>query len=222
MLWSAAMSELPERTLLGLHGSLMAHLPALPRDAQILDIGCGSGAWLDRLAGAGFSNLHGIDQDIEQFRCQRATCSRANLDHDNLSLGARRFDLITAIELVEHLENPGRLYKHIGDHLAPGGFALVTTPNIHSLVSRLRHLLTGRLGQFDDKGDPTHLAPVLLLGLERILPRYGLKIVKRWGHPERGSVAYRKPLVFAATILGRFLSDELPGDGMCVLIQHEA
>jgi 2-polyprenyl-3-methyl-5-hydroxy-6-metoxy-1,4-benzoquinol methylase len=214
------MNELVEKTLPRLHSSLIAHVPQIPRDAQILDIGCGSGAWLDRLASAGFSNLHGIDQDIEQFRCARATCSKADLDHDDLALGARRFDLITAIELIEHLENPGRLYKHIRDHLAPGGFALVTSPNIHSLVSRLRHLVTGRLGQFDDKSDLTHITPLLLVGLERILPRYGLKIVQRWGHPEHGSVAYRKPLVMASRLLGLVLPDEIPGDLLCVLIQR--
>jgi 2-polyprenyl-3-methyl-5-hydroxy-6-metoxy-1,4-benzoquinol methylase len=216
------MGDLVEKTLPGLHGSLIAHVAGLRRDAQVLDIGCGSGAWLERLADAGFSSLHGIDLDIEQFRCARATCSRADLDRDDLALGGRQFDLITAIELVEHLENPGRLYKHIREHLAPGGVALVTTPNIHSLVSRLRHLVTGRLGQFDDKSDPTHVTPLLLVGLERILPRHGLRIVERWGHPERGSLAYRKPLVLAAQLLGAVLPDDVPGDLLCVLIQRAA
>jgi 2-polyprenyl-3-methyl-5-hydroxy-6-metoxy-1,4-benzoquinol methylase len=216
------MSELVERTLPGLHSSLIARVPQIRRDAQVLDIGCGTGAWLDRLANAGFTNLHGIDLDTDQFRCARATCSKANLDHDDLALGGRKFDLITAIELVEHLENPGRLYKHIRDHLAPGGYALVTTPNIHSLVSRLRHLITGHLGQFDDKSDLTHIMPLLLVGLERILPRHGLKLVERWGHPEGGSLAYRKPLVLAAKMLGVVLPDEVPGDLLCVLIRHAA
>jgi 2-polyprenyl-3-methyl-5-hydroxy-6-metoxy-1,4-benzoquinol methylase len=215
------MTDLAERTLPGLHSSLIAHLPNIPRDAQILDVGSGTGAWLDRLADAGFSNLHGIDRDTDQFRCARATCSKADLDRDDLALGARRFDLITAIEIVEHLENPGRLYKHIGERLAPGGSALLTSPNIHSLVSRLRHLVTGRLGQFDEKGDGTHVTPLLLLGLERILRRYGLQIVRRWGYPERGSFAYRKSFVVAADLLMNFLPNEVPGDVLCVLIQRE-
>jgi 2-polyprenyl-3-methyl-5-hydroxy-6-metoxy-1,4-benzoquinol methylase len=216
------MSELVERTLPGLHGSLIARLPPIQRDAQVLDIGCGTGAWLERLADAGFSNLHGIDQNVDDFRCARATASKANLDHDDLALGGRRFDLITAIEVVEHLENPGRLYTHIRELLAPGGYALLTTPNIHSLVSRLRHLVSGRLGQFDEKGDPTHITPLLLVGLERILSRHGLEIVQRWGHPERGSIAYRKPLVAVAQLLGLVLPDDVPGDILCVLIRRAA
>jgi 2-polyprenyl-3-methyl-5-hydroxy-6-metoxy-1,4-benzoquinol methylase len=215
------VDPLGERTLLGLHESLIAHLPAsIRRDAPVLDIGCGTGAWLERLASAGFSSLHGIDQDVTAFGCSRATASKANLEEDDLALGERRFDLITCIEVVEHLENPGRLYRHVRRLLAPGGYFLMTTPNIQSLVSRLRHLLTGKLGQFDEKGDPTHIAPLLLLGLERTLPRHGLELAQLWGYPASGSIAYRKEIVLLAGVLRCFLPDDVPGDVLCMLIQH--
>src|SRR5215471_6432861 len=131
-----------------------------------------------------------------------------------------KFQLISAIEVIEHLENPGRLYALAQRHLAADGYMLLTTPNIHSLVSRLRHLLTGRLGQFDAKGDQTHVSPLLLDGVERILPRYGLEIARRWGYPAKSSILYRRPLRVVSRILSVVLPDRIPGDTLCLLLRR--
>jgi SAM-dependent methyltransferase len=210
---------LTERTLQGLHGHLIARLPSLPRDAAILDVGCGTGAWLKRLSEDGFTNLWGIDRDLDGLGFAAATTAAADLDQDQLPFGDRKFDLITAIEVIEHLENPGRLYRLLSQYLKSTGVALVTTPNIHSLNSRMRHLLTGKMGQFDEKGDPTHIIPVLLDGVERILPRYGLKLVARWGYPEDGSsLLYRRPLRILSRALRLVLPDAIPGDALCFIV----
>jgi SAM-dependent methyltransferase len=204
----------------GLHEHLLARLPPLSRDAPILDVGCGTGAWLQRLADAGYTNLRGIDQDISAFGCKGAIAAEADLDQDGLPFPEQRFALITAIEVIEHLENPGRLYRLAQRQLQPGGYLLLTSPNIHSLVARVRHALTGNLGQFDEKGDPTHIMPLLLTGVERIAPRYGLEIVKLWGYPEAGSIVYRRALWLAARVLGTFIPDRVPGDALCILLRR--
>jgi SAM-dependent methyltransferase len=213
-------TALTERTLPGLHATLIAHLPALAADAPILDVGCGTGAWLRRLSEAGFRNLFGVDQDLGGFGFPGATVARYDLDGDGPPFGDQRFNLVSAIEVIEHLENPGHLYRLAQRYLVEGGHLLLTTPNIHSLVSRLRHLITGELGQFDAKGDQTHVAPLLLAGAERLLPRYGLTMVGRWGYPERGSIVYRRPLALAAQILGTLLPDHVPGDALCLLLRR--
>lgn len=212
-------ASLTERTLQGLHAHLIGRLPALPRDAAILDVGCGTGAWLKRLSDEGFTNLWGVDQDLQGLAFSGATTKVADLNSDDFPFSDRRFDLITAIEVIEHLENPGRLYRLLSQVLQPSGVALVTTPNIHSLVSRVRHLLTGKVGQFDEKGDQTHIIPVLLDGVERILPRYGLTLKARWGYPEdEVSLLYRRPLRLATRALRLVLPDPVPGDALCLLI----
>lgn len=213
---------LTERTIAGLHESLVRALPPLDRQTPILDIGCGTGAWLERLAGQGFSNLHGTDLDVAQFQTQKATCSAANLDRDDLGLGDRRFGLISAIEVIEHLENPGRLFFHVSQSLTPDGWFLLTTPNIHSVNCRLRFLLTGNLKSFDAKGDPTHIYPVLLTALNRILPRYSLQIVQRWGYPERGSLISRWSTRLASLVLEQVLPEDVPGDTLCLLIRRSS
>lgn len=210
-----------ERTKQGLHAALIEELPPVAAEASILDIGCGTGAWLERLADLHFSNLYGVDLDLQQVKSERAKIFQLNLDQDEIpSFGIEQFDLITAIELIEHLENPGRLFFHISTLLKPDGYILLTTPNIHSLIARLRFLLSGQLRGFDEKGDPTHIYPVYLKCLKRILLRYDLEIVKISTYPKRGSITSRKALMLAAHILSFLLDDELSGDNLFLLIRR--
>lgn len=212
-------NQLLERTIPGLHEALIQSLPNLSYDTPILDIGCGSGAWLDRLASKGFYCLHGIDQDTAQFQTKKATCSQANLDYDDLGLGEQKFGLITAIEVIEHLENPGRLFYHVNRYLQPQGYCLITTPNIHSVGSRLRFLITGNLKSFDAKGDSTHIYPVLLTALNRVLPRYSLSIVQKWGYPTKGSLVSRQSTQIITNFFELLFPNSDPGDTLCLLIQ---
>jgi 2-polyprenyl-3-methyl-5-hydroxy-6-metoxy-1,4-benzoquinol methylase len=213
--------RLVERTVAGLHDSLVLRLPKMNFATPVLDIGCGTGAWLDRIASLGYSQLHGVDYDPSQFGSQKATCSQANLDQDDVTLDGRKYGLITAIELIEHLENPGRLFMLVSKHLDGNGYFLMTTPNIHSVACRLKFLLTGKLSSFDEKGDPSHIYPVLLTSLQRVLPRYSLKIVKKWGYPAEGSLVYRYPAVLISSLLGVFLPNQDRGDTLCLLMQKQ-
>lgn len=215
------MTNLRERTISGLHDSLINALPAPSSVMSVLDIGCGTGAWLDRLANHGFTNLYGIDLDVEQFGTDKATCSQANLDFDDLGLNGKEFDLITSIEVIEHLENPGRLLYHISNHLSPTGIFLLTTPNIHSVSCRLKFLLRGKLASFDEKGDPTHVYPVLLTSLNRVLPRYSLEIYKQWGYPLQGSHIYQAWTRAITSLVQNFVPNTVPGDTLCLLIKRK-
>jgi SAM-dependent methyltransferase len=221
---SAASCTLEERTIVGLHEFLLEKVKALPNlsiDTPILDIGCGSGAWLDRLARSGFRTLYGLDRDTSQVGTVHATCTEADLDiATDLGLSDRKFGLITAIELVEHLENPGRLFFHIARHLSDEGVFLMTTPNIHSVICRLRFLLTGKLKLFDEKGDEGHVFPVLLASLYKILPRYRLMITHKWPYPVNGrSIISRPTLKAIAGVLELILPNSDPGDILCLMMR---
>lgn len=217
------MSEnrLHERTIGGLHNALTRELPPMSFGTPVLDIGCGTGAWLERLYGMGFKNLQGIDQDTSHFKSVNASCLQVDLNHDEVNLDDRKYGLITAIEVVEHLENPGRLFSLVSTLLDENGYFLLTTPNIHSVACRLRFLMTGKLASFDEKGDPTHIYPVLLTTLERLLPRYSLKIIKKWGYPRKGSLIYRNSAVLLSSLIGVFVPNKERGDTLCCIIQKQ-
>jgi hypothetical protein len=145
------------------------------------------------------------------------------LDTDYLDLGGTKFELITAIEVIEHLENPGRLLSAVATYLDDDGYFLMTTPNIHSLLCRFRFFVTGQLKQFDSKGDQTHIYPVLLAALSRVLPRYQLEIASQWWYPENGaSITSRSSLKLAVAVLRALLPDDVPGDVLCLLMHRRA
>jgi SAM-dependent methyltransferase len=173
---------------------------------------------MKRLQKSGFTNLTGLDADLSGFGVEGVRVIQGDIDLEDVGLGDEKFSLITAIEVIEHLSNPGRLLSHASKHLASGGILVVTTPNMHSITARLRFLLSGRLGQFDEKGDPTHVAPVLLSGFERLLERYDLVLLKRWGYPQSGSVVFRRELAMAGRFLRAILPEEVPGDVLCMQI----
>lgn len=214
-------TPLTERAVPGLHESLLARLPpGLSRDARILDVGCGTGAWLDRLRRLGFSNLHGIDADIAQVSCEGASIAQADLNHPDRWPVTGRFRLITAIEVIEHIENVGVFLDRAGEYLEDDGYLLITTPNVESLAARLRFLLLGELKQFDSIGDQTHVFPVLLTTVSRILERRRLRIVQRWGHPADGHTVTSRWWVNAmARVLRSFLRESTPGDNLCLIVQ---
>jgi 2-polyprenyl-3-methyl-5-hydroxy-6-metoxy-1,4-benzoquinol methylase len=224
--------HLPELTLPGLHEELLKRileLPDISSETSILDLGCGSGAWLARLAGRGFKSLHGIDnQSFVPFPARSelpVTFTQADLDNDpDLHLGEAKFGLITAIEVIEHVHNPGRLLRAVSSHLSDKAYFLLTTPNVHSVRARLRFALTGKLAGFDPTNvaaQLTHLYPLFVTCLDRLLPCYGLKTYTRWSFPaDRGGGTRCLPRLMA-DFCSMILPNEYPGDTLCVLIRRD-
>jgi SAM-dependent methyltransferase len=206
-----------ERTPGGLHEFLFAGIADLPRTGGVLDLGAGTGAWLKRLRSEGFEDCVGIEGYVEPLRDDDDLTSgiiAADLGDPTLDLG-RQFGLITCIEVIEHLYNPGNLLALIGRHLAPGGVALITTPNIQSLAQRLKFALTGRFAHFEPRNgsDPTHVQPLLLETWTGMLPGNGLRLAEHSTFPPRtpGPTAGRL-LTVATAVLSPVLKDALPGE----------
>ena len=216
--------DLTELTLAGLHEALLAKLAGIDSQTPILDLGCGSGAWLARLSRHGFTNLRGVDNGsmVPVAAGAGYICSQADLDHQDLGLGDAKFGLITAIEVLEHVHNPGHLLDHVRRHLAADGYFLLTTPNVHSVRARVRFAVTGKLAGFDRTNvpfEPTHIYPVFITCLDRLLPRYGLETVERWTYPPVGGSGSRLAARMAAALLASVLPNQYPGDLLCVLVR---
>jgi SAM-dependent methyltransferase len=64
---------------------------------------------------------------------------------------AAEFDAITCVEGIEHLENPWHVAREFRRVLKPGGFVVVTTPNVMGSESRLFFFLTGNHVYFTEE-----------------------------------------------------------------------
>ncbi len=216
---------LVERSNAGLHLHVAKRVAHLDKDrcARILDLGCGTGAFLTRLHAEQHTELNGVDIKRPDFDMPGIIFSEADLDSGKLEYEDNSFDIITSIEVFEHIENIGMLLKEISRILKPEGTLLITTPNVHSIEARLRFLLLGKMKQFDELSDPTHIFPIFLFSFERLLKRHSLKILTLGFFPEDGSSPTTNAPLRILTAMTRMAGLRgLPaGDHLSLAIGHE-
>ncbi len=101
-----------------------------------LDLGCGTGAGLRKLERDGRRVL-GLDlrpEGLAATRRQRPECWLVQADADSLPLGDATVDLITALDVLEHVDDRAALAE-IRRVLRPGGVAVLTVPALQWLWS---------------------------------------------------------------------------------------
>jgi SAM-dependent methyltransferase len=96
------------------------------RDARILDVGCGSGKLLQRMATLGFRNLSGVDPFLpeETSNGNGVTLRRAHLE----AVRDGKYDLIMFHHSLEHVGDPRGTLRTAARLLAPSGRCLVRLP----------------------------------------------------------------------------------------------
>ena len=212
-----------EKTVGGLHAHLFSLFETLVGNAEnksILDIGCGTGAWLDRVKILSFNRMVGIDY-VQPKSVSGLELLHFDINHDTPDI-LGQFDVISCIEVIEHIENIGNLLDLIKKTLIIDGVAIITTPNIESLRARVRALVSGKIPSFDSKSDPTHLCPVLHDSLQKMLDRRGLTITQVHQYPlkKSKSLMFGTPVSLLANVFRAFLPDDLYGDNTIYIVRH--
>ena len=108
----------------------------LPADCSILDAGCGSGRTMRDLAELG--TVWGVDNDPTAVRCARAEAGpRVRLASvERLPWRRATFDLVTCLDVIEHLDDDVGALRELLRVTVPGGALLVTVPAFERLWSR--------------------------------------------------------------------------------------
>jgi SAM-dependent methyltransferase len=94
-------------------------------ESAILDVGCGGGEFLLRLAAEGFSDLTGIDPYLQG---DREVGPGVRLRRRCLTDWEGAYDLILLNHSFEHMADPLGVLRSIHRLLRPGRFALIRTP----------------------------------------------------------------------------------------------
>ena len=99
---------------------------------RALDVGCGAGLLCEPLARLG-AEVTGIDAAPELIAAAKAHAEGTGLAIDYRAVGVEaldgRFDLVTAMEVVEHVADPRAFVGSLAARLAPGGLLILSTPN---------------------------------------------------------------------------------------------
>lgn len=110
---------------------------------RYLDVGCGNGTFTVAIADiVGAKEVYGVDVDEECLKKLPNSIEGLKFNLEallkiKLPFTPKYFDFITAIEVIEHLSYGDHLLMEVWRILKPGGYLLVTTPNLASWLNRL-------------------------------------------------------------------------------------
>jgi SAM-dependent methyltransferase len=181
---------------------VVRELEGLREQALVVDLGCGSGALLERIGRARpKTRLVGIDVEpsaleLAKQRLPDAEFVTGDLDQDAVAGQAFRgqADAVVCSEVLEHLESPERALRLAGELLQPGGRLVVTVP-------------AGPMNKFDRSiGHRKHYR---LDELTSLLSREGFRIdsAAAWGFPFHS--LFRIALGAAPGTTGRFTDEKI-------------
>jgi 2-polyprenyl-6-hydroxyphenyl methylase/3-demethylubiquinone-9 3-methyltransferase len=114
-------------------GDARSRTPLAGRTA--IDIGCGAGLMTEPLARMGAS-VTGIDAAPENIEAAKAHAAGGGLDIDYratsveaMAATGARFDIVTCLEVIEHVADRDSFFTSLAALVAPGGLLVVSTPN---------------------------------------------------------------------------------------------
>lgn len=129
-------TELSPVTVIRFH-ELLDKLEPYRRTGRLLDVGSGSGFFLDVAKERGWE-VHGTEYDHAMVASSAARgfhMQTGPLDPLNYEPGS--FDVITSFEVLEHLVTPQLELSHFHQLLRPGGILYLTTPNFNAMSRRI-------------------------------------------------------------------------------------
>lgn len=180
------MEKLTEMSFNGLHNHIFKNFiqNKIKKNAKILILGSGKGAFEQRLLGYGYNNLYSVDFYTEFKLKDKVKFMKQDL---NEAFGKKieaefkiKFDLIVSIEIIEHTYSIYNFLQNARDLLNKEGVLIISTPNPHSYLARIDNLLTGFPTFYITKPDiGDHVSPVFDNVLVHFSNQLELKIITR-------------------------------------------
>ncbi|MCK5387048.1 MAG: methyltransferase domain-containing protein [Gammaproteobacteria bacterium] len=176
----------------------------LPPSAQVLEIGCGTGAITrflahrDDFSGKAF----GVDQSpafieaARQFAQEEKVSDRVDFrvgDAHKLDFPPATFDAVFAHTLISHVTDPSEVIREMARVVRPGGTVAIFDGDYASLTYAFPDHEFGH--EMDVAlANATFNNPLIMRELPRLLPELGLEITTAWGEAvvEIGSGSYFK------------------------------
>ena len=102
---------------------------------EILDIGCGDALFFPKLKQ--FGTVSGVEPNTELINPDNPNCADIYTGNiDETFAPQKRFDWVILLDVLEHIEQPADVLRHLCKHVNPGAQILMTVPAFNSLWTR--------------------------------------------------------------------------------------
>jgi len=147
-----------------------------PDKNKLLNLGGGTGQVADIYREVGF-DVYNIDIDIADDKINQKNMRFDLNTAEPLPFENNFFDVVVGQEIIEHIENPWKFFRDAKQLLKDGGYFIVSTPNVSSLLSRVMFLTIGYLKWFTPACFPYHINPIALWELNLIAQKMNFKLI---------------------------------------------
>lgn len=160
---------------------------------KVLDLGAGEGFFSYLLAERLLRNncnplveyISACDLFPEDYKFEKIKCDYCDFN-TSLPYNSNTFNAVCSVEVIEHIENIFHFCREIYRILKPDGIAIITTPNILNVNSRLRTFTTGfpllynplPILSKDPKDLGGHINPISPYYLAYSFKKAGFKMIK--------------------------------------------
>ena len=115
----------------------LRRLSARPGIRNLLEIGCGRGFFLEKVAGI----YECLGVEINEEAAQVCRNKGLSVTTERLDTLALSFDAIVAFEVLEHISEPRVFLQRVSELLAPDGCLIIAVPNPVGYLAEFDHVL---------------------------------------------------------------------------------
>lgn len=132
---------------------ILKYAQKIQKFSSILDIGAGSGILLEVAESLGYESV-GIEPSYSLAEIAVGHDLKVKQGYFPSDEISGKFDLITLIDVIEHLNEPESLIKDLFNNLQDNGFVIISTPDVSSKFARLMkwnwwHYRVAHIGYFN-------------------------------------------------------------------------
>jgi len=154
---------------------------------NVLDVGCGIG-YFSRFLEGRYNTYTGTDIIQENIDIAKKLFKKKSVEFTTENIFSEKnerikknyYDYVIALELIEHVENPGTVIQKLKEFIKPKGHLIISTPNAISITNILwnfKHRNT-IIKQYDFNGTQTdHLMTWDRQTLQSLLVKQGFEII---------------------------------------------
>ena len=112
-------------------GPRLAMIKQCAKGKRLLDVGCATGFFMEAAAGEGF-DVRGVEFSTIAIGLARPDIRQRIVHGDVNALRTQEsepFDVVTAFDIIEHVQNPADFLRDIHEILRPGGLLVLSSPD---------------------------------------------------------------------------------------------